>query len=763
VDEVLRIVGEVAEALDYAHGLGVIHRDIKPENIMLEAGGAVVADFGIAKALDASGSEHLTETGIAVGTPWYMSPEQAAGEGTVDGRSDVYALGCVAYEMLGGSPPFTGPSPQAVLARHSVDPVPSLRTIRPSVTAGASQAIERALSKVPADRYPDAGSFRDALAVAQEVGGARALSALPPVWQRVAAGLAVLILAVVAGSVVFTFSANRGPPRLVVLPFENLGPPDDAHFSAGLTDVVTARLAGISGLQVISRASAVQYAGTELRPRQIGRELGVDYILGGTVQRERPSDPDSRVRITPQLIRANDDTSLWAETYDDLMSGMFALQSDLAERVAAVLEVALLDRERQALAAPPTQVPQAYELYVTASGYGAIHEEQNRVGVELLERALQLDSTFAEASALLSSFHAYAFLYGFDRSPARLARAREAAERALAVDPGNPNGHRALGRYFLLGHRDYERALQEYSLAEERLPNDDALLTDIAYLQRRRGDAAEAALRLERAAVLNPSSPGLRWQLGLTYGFLGRYAEAAPLFEESISMAPDVREPYVMGALNYLLWDGRAVRARAILERMPEAIDPSGQAVFGWYEIALLEGSLPELLGRIRAAPVELFQYQQDLMPKTGLEALISLRLGDTSTAKVYADSARVWLEGRLAASAEDPRVYKALGLVQAVLGNADEAVRAGERAVELEPVEKDAMLGPYHVAALAEILVLVGNHGSALDQLERLTSLPAGFVLSPAKLTADPRWDALRDHPRFQALLERYREDVEH
>jgi TolB-like protein len=226
-----------------------------------------------------------------------------------------------------------------------------------------AEAIEKALSKVPVDRFPDAGAFREALNSASHPRGFSGTSGLPPIWRRTAASLAVLLVTAAVVLVTMIVSAPEGPPRLVVLPFENLGPPTDDRFTAGVTDVVTARLAGISGLQVISRTSAVQYAGTEFTSKEIGQALGVDYILEGTIQRERPGDPESRVRITPQLIRADNDTQMWAVTYDDLMSGVFALQSDLAERVAGVLEVALLEPERQALVQPPTQIPQAYELY----------------------------------------------------------------------------------------------------------------------------------------------------------------------------------------------------------------------------------------------------------------------------------------------------------------------------------------------------------------------------------------------------------------
>jgi len=755
LEDALQILEEVAGALGHAHGLGVIHRDIKPENILLSGGTALIADFGIAKAIDARGSEHLTETGLAVGTPAYMSPEQAGGE-DVDGRSDIYSLACVAYELLGGQPPFTGPSPQAILARHSVDPVPPLRTIRPRAPRGATDAIEKALAKVPADRFTTAEEFGNALRVAGEGPGLLGLGQAPAARRWLMAGAAAVLAVVAVFSAWLNLSAPAGTPRLLVLPFENLGPQEDDYFTAGITEVVTVRLAGISGLGVISRNAAMQYANTSLTPSEIGQALGVDYILAGSVQRERSGDDGGRVRITPHLIKTADDTNVWAEVYDDLMSGVFALQSDIAERVASVLQVTVLEPERRQLQAPLTQVSQAYELYLTALGYSGIRAEESSVGVQLLEQAVRLDSTFAAAYALLGNYHSAAVLYGFDRTPERLAMAKAAVDRALEISPDLPAAHRSLGLYYLRGHRDYERALQEFTLAAEGLPNDDALLTDIAFLQRRQGAVSEAALALERAAVLNPRSFGLRWQLGLTLGMLGRYQEAASHFEESLTLGPDSREAHVMGALNYLAWDGDGKRARATLERMPEGVDPERQAVFGWYEIHSAEGTYGEFLEWLDRCPVEVFHYQQDLMPKSGLRAMTYRRMGDAAKAGAYADSARAWLEGQLEASPNDPRLHKSLGLMHAVLGNREQAVREGERAVELEPVARDAVVGPFHEMALAEILVMVGEHGAALERLDHLLSVAGGFVVSPARLRSDPRWEPLRGHPGFQALLER-------
>jgi serine/threonine-protein kinase len=371
LDDALRIAREVADALSYAHAHGVVHRDIKPENILLESGHAVVADFGIARAVSAAGGDRLTETGLSLGTPTYMSPEQAAGSHDLDGRSDLYSLGCVLYEMLAGEPPFTGPTAANVIHQHITVEPRSITQLRPAVPAGVAEAISRTLAKTPADRFNPVGQFAEALGKVGETGRAPSLGA-PAAPSRRFFPRAVRRWAVLGGaSVIIAVAiwalarARAGPPaatvrdapRIVVLPFTNLGSPEDEYFADGVTEEVTNRIGATPGLGVIARTSAVMYRKSEKSVRQIGEELDVDYVLEGTVRWQRASDGPGRVRVTPQLIRVADETHLWADRYDAVLTDIFEVQSEIAEQVAGALGLTLLTGDSARVI--PTRSPEA--------------------------------------------------------------------------------------------------------------------------------------------------------------------------------------------------------------------------------------------------------------------------------------------------------------------------------------------------------------------------------------------------------------------
>jgi serine/threonine-protein kinase len=435
LDDAMRIAREVADALDHAHAHGLVHRDIKPANILLENGHAVVADFGIARAITAAGAEALTETGLSLGTPLYMSPEQAAGEPSIDGRSDQYALGCVLYEMLGGEPPFTGRTAQAILARRLGEPAPPLRTVRESVPVHVEQAINRALSKAPADRFATAKQFAEALAESTEF--ARALEedpSLAPIpgsvrptarVRSVPTGLLLLGLGILIGlSVLFAWTRARsgetageaGLRRVAVLPFENLGEPDQAYFADGITDEIRSKLATVAGLQVTARTSSAQYAHTTKPAREIGRELGVDYLLTGTVRWDQEGSR-SRVRVSPELVQAASGASRWQQSFDAPLTDVFHVQANVAERVARELGVALAGGQRRHMEERATGDLGAYDFYLR--GRYAWHQrpttslDQAR---QLLEQAIALDPDFALAYAAGRRLHRAAPL---DRSAAR--------------------------------------------------------------------------------------------------------------------------------------------------------------------------------------------------------------------------------------------------------------------------------------------------------------------------------------------------------
>jgi TolB-like protein len=390
-----------------------------------------VLDFGLAKAVGgevANQQSTITDPGRVIGTPAYMSPEQARGKPT-DKRSDIWSFGCVLYEMLSGRIPFKGETISDTLA-NILQTDPNWHALPESTPANIVILLRRCLEKDPHRRLRDIGDAaieinetQRSTVSAPAITTGSSVSFEPGIagrqkLRKMAMIICVVIVIVLTAIVVRFIPKEPTLPasteiRLVVLPFENLGPVEEEYFAAGITDAITARLAGIQGLGVISRQSAMQYKNREKNTRQIAKELGVDYILEGTVQRERPSDPNSQVRIIPQLIRASDDTHVWAQTYDNDMSQVFQVQSDLAEQVAQALDITLLEPERQALESRPTENMEAYDYYLRGNEYyhRSLLENDFRIAIRMYEKAVELDPTFALTYAQLSRAHV--FMYWF--------------------------------------------------------------------------------------------------------------------------------------------------------------------------------------------------------------------------------------------------------------------------------------------------------------------------------------------------------------
>jgi serine/threonine protein kinase len=341
VDQAITLTREVADALQYAHDRGIVHRDIKPENILLSGGHALVADFGIAKALDAAAGEQLTETGHAHGTPHNLSPEQASATRSLDGRADLYALGCVLYEMLAGAPPFTGPSAQSILARHAVDPVPSLHTVRGTVPAGIEWAITKAMAKVPADRFASAGEFAEALAHPEHAPAPRARDR-----RLLYLGLTVGLLALVfgLGSRRILDAVTGGAPlvrSLAVLPLETLS--GDSALAEAKTEALKTVLGHISALRVIARSAVLQYKADTLPPAQIAQDLGVDAVLEGGLQRS-----GDNLRLDLHLISASSGRRLWAQRFDQPFSNRSSIGDAVSQSLVSRLKLSVTSSEAPA-------------------------------------------------------------------------------------------------------------------------------------------------------------------------------------------------------------------------------------------------------------------------------------------------------------------------------------------------------------------------------------------------------------------------------
>ncbi|HEY7613917.1 MAG TPA: tetratricopeptide repeat protein, partial [Gemmatimonadales bacterium] len=527
VHEAVAIVRQVAAALDHAHRHALVHRDIKPENILLHEGEAMVTDFGIALAAGSAPAHRLTETGLLVGTPEYMSPEQAAGERSLDGRSDVYSLGCVLYELLAGEPPHSGPSPRSLIARRFTEPAPRVRRVRPEVPTAVDEAVAGALAPDPADRFATAAAFADAL----------------------------------AGKVVPVREPR--PPSVAVLPFLNLSPdPENEFFADGITEDVIAQLSKIRSLRVISRGSVMRFKRREQTLREIGVALDVGTLVDGSVRRA-----GSRVRIVAQLLDAYSDRHLWSETYDRELTDIFAIQSDVALQIAGALETELTHEERTRIRQEPTEDVEAYRLYLL--GRYQLHrwtQESVVQGIGYLEQAVRRDPGYALAWSTIALAYTEVGAGIVGVLPPRQAyeRAREALSRALELDPGLAEAHAMAGFLKTVSEYDWAGAEAAFQRAIELNPNSGDLYDTYGLMLSAVGRYDEALAAQRRAHELDPLSH--RHDEATTLLRAGRYEEALRVLGRLIELEPDFAFPYATRGWALLL-SGRPDEGIASLEQ----------------------------------------------------------------------------------------------------------------------------------------------------------------------------------------------------
>ncbi|HET8622715.1 MAG TPA: protein kinase [Gemmatimonadales bacterium] len=754
LDDALRITTEAARALDYAHGQGVIHRDIKPENILLTRDGTtLVTDFGIARA--AGAKDGLTQTGAPIGTAAYMSPE-ATDEVEVDAQSDQYSLAVVLYEMLGGEPPFTGRSLHAIVAKRLSDPTPSVRSRAPDTPPQVDAAIERAMHPQPAERFGSVGEFAKALAVGRMggwTGGQKGRQR--PRWLVPAFAVGVLLAATGWWTLRRPVVPPAHPPIVAVLPFENQGDSSDAYFADGVADEIRTKLSQVAGLEVIARGSSIEYRGTTRRPAEIAGELGADYLLTGTVRWDKAAGA-GRVRVTPELVDTRSGRparSRWVQQFDASLTDVFQVQADIAGRVADALGVALADSARRELNAPPTANLAAYDEFLKgeAASQGMKGDQASlRRAIGYYRRAIALDSGFVHAWSQLSRACSSLYSNGVP-SPEIGDEARNAAQRARRLAPNDPSVYLALGDYHgSVNPIDNERAAQAYQEGLRLAPGNVDLLGAVAMTESSLGRWDAATARLARASQLDPRSPSAARRVSAVNTFLRNYPAADSAADRAIALAPT--SPAIV-SLKVMAAVGRGERdsARAVIRRAARLIDPSALYSFvaSYQDLywVLDETQQREVL----AAGPAVFDGDRGVWGM--VRAQIYHDRGERRLAAAYADSARIAFEEQLRAAPDDGQRRVLLGVALAYLGRKADAVREGERGVELMPISRDGYLGPYVQLQLARIYILTGQPAQALDQLEPLLRVP--FYLSPGWLRIDPAFDPLRANPRFRALAQ--------
>ncbi|HUQ20557.1 MAG TPA: protein kinase [Gemmatimonadaceae bacterium] len=770
ISETIRILREIASALAYAHENHIVHRDIKPENILISGGSAMVTDFGVAKALSASSdaSGHsLTSLGVALGTPAYMAPEQATADPNTDYRADIYALGVVGYEMLSGSTPFPGRSPQATLAAQVTDTPEVVTKRRPAIPPLLAALVMKSLEKRPADRQQSATDVIHELdALSTPSGGLPPTMALPAAAPRSSKRNLVMGLGAVAAIGVIAFAATRfrsSPgaantaesvvPAIAVLPFENRGRPEGQEFTDGMTEEITNRLASVHGLRVIGRQSARSYAATQKTPQQIAHELGVQYILTGTVRWDKGSDGKELVRVSPALLRTADATQVWGDAYQTVLSGMFDVQSKVATEVAGALNVALLAPEKNALVAKPTNNVDAYTHYLRGNEIliRSIDPKSFRAAIDELEKAVAADPGFALAYARLSEANTEYYWYNGDRSAERLKRAKAAVDKALTLDPSLAAAHLALGIYYYHGFLDYERALPELNAAERTRPNDYEAVFFKGALLRRSGKWKEGIADMHRALELEPRVPVNYSDLGQTVLMLREYDESARLSDQALVLDSTDAVSYSNKSRIAIARDGDVPAAIRIARKGFDAASSRSLAA----GFALGNG-WPDTVDPVIRDAAENFLWNADFGEKsTFFVSKMNLywESNDRQRARIYADSAIAALAVRIRQQPQDALYYSHLALAYATLGNKAEAHAAIDKARSASTWSKDAFSRADWMLTHAIALERLGENQAAISRLEELLRTPSG--VSRNLLRLHPEFVELRKDPGFQKLIQ--------
>ena len=568
--------------------------------------------------------------------------------------------------------------------------------------------------------------------------------------------IAGLAISAVAGFFLFPRASGRNVDKsIAVLPFQSLSDEkENAYFAEGIQDDILTNLSKIGDLKVISRMSVMSYRGDAVRnAREIGKALGVATLLEGSVRRI-----GNRVRVNVQLINANNDEHIWAEDYDRDLTDVFAIQTDLAQKIASALQAKLSPNEKARLDQRPTENSDAYLLFVQAHDYATrrnMFRDTSLKAIPLFEQAIKLDPKFALAFAGLSMVQSWIY-HNSDPNPVRREKARLNANEALRLQPDLPEGHLALGFSYYYGDRDYEQALTEFEIARRGLPNDAQAYFAIGAIQRRQGKWAESTANLEKAAALDPRNTEILSNLVFSYTALRNFEAADRTIDRVIVAEPKSLQGAALKGLVAVKWKGDLSFTEKQFSSIPPETDPDGLMTWARVWILTLERNFPEALAVAQKFPGEtMFASTTAPVPKAFVKGMIYLLQGDKVRAQPELEQARLVSEKLLREVPDDPNRHAQHGLILAALGQKQEAITEGKRAVELLPESQDALDGPRATETLAQIYAWTGESDEAFRLLDHLLVVPSGLTIPMLKI--DPVWDPLRKDPRYQTLIDKY------
>jgi serine/threonine protein kinase/tetratricopeptide (TPR) repeat protein len=769
VRRAVELMTRVARTVHYAHEHGILHRDIKPGNILLDGKGEPhLTDFGLARLVESEST--VTRTMEVLGTPSYMAPEQAIGNNAaISSVTDVYGLGAVLYQLLTGQPPFAGGTTyETIKLVLDTDPRQP-RLVNPKVDRDLSTICLKCLEKDPKRRYSSALALAEDLErwLKHEPIQARrtGIVARSRKWVQRNPTSALLVasllaLAGAAGWIAWKSEFIQHPLTngIAVLPFENLSDEKEhTAFADGVQDDILTKLAKIADLKVISRNSVMEYRGKR-NLRQIGSDLRVSHVLEGSVRRT-----GTHLRLNAQLIDTRTDTHVWVEQYDRDLNDLFAIQSEIAQKVAQHLHAKLSASEKVSVEEKPTQDLVAYDFYIRALSiiYNAQVPTQVELvnlseAVELLDRAVARDPNFFLAYCHLAFAHDLVYQEEKDHTPARLALAKSAIDSAFRLRPDSGEAHLALAWHLYWGYSDYDRARAELVLAQQSLPNNAQVFELAGLIDRRQGRWADATHNLERACELDPRNLPYQITLATTYLWLHDYDQMARVMDRIIALHPDRRLPRIIRLGIEIDRRADTGPCRAAIEKIltNEPGAEKDQDVANWrLQLALLDRDL-DAAGSLAAAISQ--KNERDYERDFSLGVVARLK-GDVPTAHAAFMRARGQLEKELRIHPDNIGLLSDLGLIDAALGRKEEALREGRRAMELVPTAQEAMTGGsnnegFTRRRFAKICAWAGERELALQQLETLARVPGGPTYGDLRL--DPDWDPLRGDARFEKIV---------